>query len=116
MSEKLGYINFLNTSGKREEALKEFEAYNGNMRKCLEMISDTTVPLFNEMTKWVKKFSMCCDLLDAIYNAKKAPSAESLTALCQETEKYNSDGVILTGFCLREMAEKTIKNLKECWK
>ena len=72
--------------------------------------------LFEELKKWVKKFSMCCDLLDAIYNAKKSPSAESLTALCEETEKYNSDGVILTGFCLREMAEKTIKNLKECWK
>ena len=116
MSNTLAHVAFLEASGKKDEALTYLNGYVKNMRACLTLISDTAVPLFEELKKWVKKFSMCCDLLDAIYNAKKSPSAESLAALCQETEKYNSDGVILTGFCLREMAEKTIKNLKECWK
>jgi hyaluronoglucosaminidase len=108
MSEKLSHINFLLSSGDKESALKEFKEYNTNMRKCLEMISDTTVPLFKEMAKWVKKFSMCCDLLDAIYNVWALPSESNIKILSELTQKYNSDGTILTGFCLREAAEKTL--------
>ena len=78
------------------------------MRKCLEMLTDTSVELFKEMVKWVKKFSMCCDLLDAIYNQWEKPTEENYNILKELTEKYNSDGTILTGFCLREAAEKTL--------
>ena len=73
------------------------------------MISDTSVPLFEEMQKWVKKFSMCCDLLDAIYEMWENPDNQKKEKLADLLEKYNSDAVILTGFCLREMAEKTLK-------
>ena len=79
------------------------------MKKCLSLVSNTDVPLFAELKKWVEKFSMCCDLLDDIYNAKTNPTAENKQTLSKNLEKYNSDGTILTGFCLREMAEKTIK-------
>jgi hypothetical protein len=61
------------------------------------------------MQKWVKKFSMCCDLLDAIYDAKKDPCDKTKESLSVMLEKYNSDAVLLTGFCLREAAEKTLK-------
>ena len=81
------------------------------MRKCLTLISDTSVPLFAEIQKWVKKFSMCCDLLDNIYIAKENPSQENKKILLDELQKYNSDGTILTGFCLREMAEKTLMKM-----
>lgn len=108
MSNTLAHINFLNAKGDREGALKEFKEYNGKMRECLEMLEDTSVPLFEEMGKWVKKFSMCCDLLDAIYNTWENPTEENFTILKDLTEKYNSDGTILTGFCLREAAEKTL--------
>ncbi len=108
MSDTLAHINFLNSKGDREGALKEFKEYNTNMRKCLEMLNDTSVELFKEMAKWVNKFSMCCDLLDAIYNAWENPTEEKFTILKDLTEKYNSDGTILTGFCLREAAEKTL--------
>ena len=108
MSEKLSHINFLLSSGDKESALKEFKEYNSNMRNCLTMIEDTSVELFKEMAKWVKKFSMCCDLLDAIYNQWENPSEDNYNILKDLTEKYNSDGTILTGFCLREAAEKTL--------
>ena len=108
MSEKLSHINFLLSSGDKDGALKEFKEYNANMRKCLEMLEDTSVELFKEMAKWVKKFSMCCDLLDAIYNQWENPSEDNYNILKDLTEKYNSDGTILTGFCLREAAEKTL--------
>lgn len=108
MSEKLSHINFLLSTGDKEGALKEFKEYNTNMRKCLEMLEDTSVELFKEMAKWVKKFSMCCDLLDAIYSTWENPSEENYNTLKNLTEKYNSDGTILTGFCLREAAEKTL--------
>lgn len=73
------------------------------------MLKDESVPLFKELKKWVKKFEMCCDLLDAIYFAKKELTQENINNLRELTEKYNSDGTILTGFCLREAAEKTLK-------
>ncbi len=108
MSDTLAHINFLLSSGDKEGALKEFKEYNTNMRKCLEMLNDTSVELFKEMQKWVKKFSMCCDLLDSIYDTWENPTEEKFTILKDLTEKYNSDGTILTGFCLREAAEKTL--------
>ncbi len=108
MSETLAHINFLLSSGDKEGALKEFKEYNTNMRKCLNMLEDTSVELFKEMAKWVKKFAMCCDLLDAIYNTWENPTEENFVILKDLTEKYNSDGTILTGFCLREAAEKTL--------
>ena len=109
MSETLAHINFLLSRGECEKALKEFSDYNENMRNCLNMLKDESVPLFKELKKWVKKFEMCCDLLDAIYIAKKESTQENINSLRELTEKYNSDGTILTGFCLREAAEKTLK-------
>ena len=108
MSETLAHINFLLSRGENEKAIAKFKEYNANMRGCLEMLQDENVPLFNELKKWVKKFSMCCDLLDAILVARTNPTQENMKALAELTEKYNSDGTILTGFCLREAAEKTL--------
>ena len=109
MSETLAHINFLLSHGECEKAFEEFSDYNENMRNCLNMLKGESVPLFKELKKWVKKFEMCCDLLDAIYFAKKEPTQENINNLRELTEKYNSDGTILTGFCLREAAEKTLK-------
>ena len=108
MSETLSHINFLRSSGDMQGALKEFKAYNQSMRECLEMLQDESVPIFAELKKWVKKFSMCCDLLDAIYNAWESPTERNFAILKLLTEQYNADGVALTGFCLREAAEKTL--------
>ncbi len=111
MGEKLMQVAFLESCGKKEEALACLADYIANMRKCLALISNTSVPLFEEMQKWVRKFSMCCDLLDAIYDAHSNPCSQTKEALSETLEKYNSDAVILTGFCLREAAEKTLKSL-----
>ena len=74
------------------------------------MLSDTSVPLFEEMQKWTRKFGMCCDLLDALYLMQENPDEEKRKLLAELLEKYNADAVVLTGFCLRENAEKTLKN------
>ncbi len=108
MSNTLSRLHFLVSTGKQEVAVKEFAEYNTKMRECLALISDESVPLFEEMKKWVKKFSMCCDLLDSILAVWVTPSAENLTKLEKLTEEYNMNGVSLTGFCLREAAEKTL--------
>ncbi len=111
MGEILSKVSFLESSDKKEKALELLSSYISNMRKCLALISDTNVPIFDELQKWVRKFSMCCDLLDDIYNAKANPSPENKNRLSEELKKYNSDGTILTGFCLREMAEKTLNKM-----
>ena len=113
MSNTLAHAAFLEASGKKEDALAYLGEYINNMYDCYNMLSDTSVPLFDELKKWVRKFGMCCDLLQNIYDAKKSPSKENLKILEENLEKYNFDGVLLTGFCLREAGEKTIKWLKE---
>ncbi len=111
MGQILSDVSFLEASGKNKESLELLSSYISDMRKCLTLISDTSVPLFAELKKWVRKFSMCCDLLDDIYRAKENPSQENKDTLNANLQKYNSDGTILTGFCLREMAEKTLLNM-----
>ena len=108
MGQLLSKISFLEANGKKEESLELLSSYISDMRKCLALVSDTNVPLFDELQKWVRKFSMCCDLLDDIYIAKVNPSIENKNKLSDALQKYNSDGTILTGFCLREFAEKTL--------
>lgn len=108
MSEKLSHISFLFSTGKPEEAATEFREFNRLNRDCLQMLLDESVPMFVEMKKWVKKFSMCCDLLDAIYETTMAPNKKNKAKLSTLLDEYNSDAVILTGFCLRETAEKTL--------
>ena len=111
MGQILSDVSFLEASGKNKESLELLSSYISDMRKCLTLISDTSVPLFAELKKWVRKFSMCCDLLDDIYRAKENPSQENKKQLFEALQEYNSDGTILTGFCLREMAEKTLLNM-----
>ncbi len=108
MSDTLSHLSFLMSTGEKEKALIEFKEYNKKMRLCLEMVKDTSVPLFAELKKWVKKFSMCCDLLESVYDVWNFPSENNKQKLELLLEAYNSDAVILTGFCLRELAEKTI--------
>lgn len=112
MSNTLARLNFLISTGEQEQAVKEFAEYNGKMRECLALISDETVPLFKEIKKWVKKFSMCCDLLDSILAVWVNPNAETITTLATLTEEYNMNAVSLTGFCLREAAERTLRMFK----
>ena len=109
MSNTLARLNFLVSTGEQEKAVAEFADYNAKMRECLSLISDESVPMFAEMKKWVNKFSMCCDLLDAILNVWVNPTEENIANLAKLTEEYNMNGVSLTGFCLREAAEKTLK-------
>lgn len=111
MGQVLSDVSFLEANGETEKALELLSSYISEMRKCLTFISDTNVPLFAELQKWVRKFSMCCDLLDDIYRAKENPSQENKKTLSTNLQKYNSDGTILTGFCLRETAEKTLLNM-----
>ncbi|MBE6783360.1 MAG: hypothetical protein E7536_05050 [Ruminococcaceae bacterium] len=109
MSETFEKINFHKAIGEKEKSLEIFRNYIAKCRECLNLISDTSVPLFEEMAKWAKKFSMCCDLMDAIYAMQENPDEEKKAYLADLLQKYNSDAVVLTGFCLRENAEKTLK-------
>ncbi len=108
MSDKLSHIGFLMSTDRYEEAENQFKEFNKKNRECLEMLCDTSVPMFEEMKKWVNKFSMCCDLLDAVYETTISPDNKNKEKLRELLDAYNSDAVILTGFCLREAAEKAL--------
>ena len=111
MSDILSHLSFLLAIGEKGRAIDEFMEYNTKMRECLEMVSDTSIELFAEIQKWVKKFAMCCDVLDSILAVWENPSNDNKAYLADIIDKYNSDAVILTGFCLRETAEKTLEML-----
>ena len=109
MSDMLSHLSFLMTTGEKERAISEFKDYNKKMRECLLTVRDTSVELFAEIQKWVEKFAMCCDVLDAILAVWSDCTQDNKAKLSKLVEAYNSDAVILTGFCLRETAEKTLK-------
>ena len=109
MSDILSHLSFLYTIGEKGRALVEFKEYNAKMRECLAMVSNTSVPLFEEIQKWVRKFEMCCVVLDAILAVWENPAEDNKLNLERLIEAYNADAVILTGFCLRETAEKTLE-------
>ena len=109
MSEVLSHLSFLVATGDTQKAIGEFKEYNAKMHECLATVSDTSVELFAEMQKWVKKFSLCCDVLDAILAVWVENTPENKAILSELIEKYNSDAVVLAGFCLRETAEKTLE-------
>ncbi|MBQ3498307.1 MAG: beta-N-acetylglucosaminidase domain-containing protein [Clostridia bacterium] len=109
MSDKLSHIGFLMSTGREEAAAKEFADFNVKNRECLEMLRDTSVPMFAEMQKWVDKFAMCCDLLDAVLDTCISPTNENKATLAELLDRYNSDAVVMTGFCLREAAEKALR-------
>lgn len=111
MSEVLSHLSFLMTTGEKEKALEKFHEYIGKNRECLEMTRDISVPLFAEIQRWVEKFSMCCDVLDAIYSVWEKPTFDNKQKLKVLLDKYNSDAVILTGFCLRETAQKALDEI-----
>ncbi len=108
MSDTLTHISFLISTGKKEEAFCEFESYINKMHACLNMIKDTSVELFKELSKWVEKFEMCCELLTKIKETQLSPTEENKTELQKMLNIYNRDAIALTGFCLREAAEKTL--------
>ena len=111
MSEVLSHLSFLVATGEKEKAISEFREYNLKMRECLATVSDKSVELFAEMQKWVKKFALCCDVLDAILSVWENNTPDNKEKLSYLIDKYNSDAVILAGFCLRETAEKTLSSL-----
>lgn len=112
MGEILSKVMFLDVSGKKDESLALLKDYIFRMRQCLTMLENTSFTLFEELKKWVRKFSMCCDLLDKTFEVRQNPTDENKEELEKHLEKYNFDAVILTGFCLREFAEKTLNYKK----
>ncbi len=109
MSDVLSKIAFLNSSGKISEAQAEFLHYIEEMKACLYMLKNSPDELFKELSKWIEKFELCCGLLESIYATQKEPSEENKGELFELLQKYNRDAVLLTGFCLREAAEKALK-------
>ncbi len=116
MGAVLTKIASLNNTGKHSLAMAEFSEYLKKMHSCLELISDQTNPLFRELSKWVEKFRMCCGVLDGVYTLWASPTAEKVETLHKLIEDYNGDAVMLTGFCLREMAEKSVAEFSKILK
>lgn len=108
MSGRLAQIDALFESGKTQEAIEKSKEYNSIMRECLALVSDTSVPLFEELKWWVDKFAMCCDLLDCILKTRIEPTEQNKAELSKQLHDYNFNAVVLTGFKLRETAEKVL--------
>lgn len=107
MSDTLRNIYFYYNSGEKEKAFGIFNDYLKAVNSCNEMLKED-FPIFNELKKWSGKFAKSCKLLELLKLTMENPNEENKDILKTELEKYNSDAVILTGFCLREAAEKAL--------
>ncbi len=109
MSDLLYHVSFLMSTGNNEQAVHEFSEYIKEMYSCLDMLRDTSVELFCEMKKWIEKFEKCCNLLNQILTTQLSPTDENKEILKTSLDEYNRDAVLLTEFCLREAAERTLR-------
>ena len=109
MSEILEKVWFALSKGEKEEALGILNSYIERCEQCAEMLSEKSVPLFCELSKWSEKFRKSNALLRFIEKQAADASAENTAALAKALDEYNADAVLLTGFCLREAAQKTLE-------
>lgn len=108
MSETLEKVWFAFSRGDKTAAFGILDTYIANCEKCAEMLDDKSVPLFNELTKWSEKFKKSNALLKLISKQMADTSPENAAVLSKALDEYNADAVILTGFCLRESAQRAI--------
>ncbi len=98
----------LYNSGDKTTAIEELVTYIKKMYECSEMMHDKSVPLFVELDRWCRKYDMACDLLMCIYEMLARSGEPEKKLLAEKLEEYNYTGVPLTGFCLRELANRAL--------
>lgn len=108
MSAMFSEFWFLYNGGEKEKALSLLENFRKKSEECSEMLSDYSVPLFSELKKWSDKYKKCCTLLCLIEKTLGDPNKENKAQLKAVLDDYNSDAVVLTGFCLREAANRAL--------
>ncbi len=108
MSAMFSEFWFLYSHGEKEKALSLLSAYRKKSEECSEMLGDYTEPLFSELKKWSAKYKKCCRLLRLIEKTVSDPSGDNKKELKAVLDDYNADAVVLTGFCLREAANRAL--------
>ena len=98
----------LYNSGNESMAIEELRAYIEKMHECSEMMHDKSVPLFKELDRWCQKYDMAFELMTCIYEMLARPDEAAKKLLEDKLEQYNYTGVPLTGFCLRELANRAL--------
>ena len=108
MSAMFSEFWFLYNHGEKEKALSLLSAYRKKSEECSEMLGDYTEPLFSELRKWSAKYKKCCRLLGLIEKTVSDPGGDNKKELKTVLDDYNADAVVLTGFCLREAANRAL--------
>lgn len=109
MSEILEKVWFALLKGEKETALGILGDYISRCEQCVDMLSETDVPLFCELAKWSEKFRKSNALLRLIAKQVEYTTEENTAALAKALDEYNADAVLLTGFCLRDAAQKALE-------
>ena len=109
MSEILEKVWFALLKGEKETALGILGDYIDKCEQCADMLSGTDVPLFCELAKWSEKFRKSNALLRLIAKQVEYTTEENTAALAKALDEYNADAVLLTGFCLRDAAQKALE-------
>ena len=109
LSETLSKAQFLLNTGKQIEAFAILTEYLDNAFFCSEMLKDIENPRFNELKRWSEKFEKCCEILKLTLEVLCTCDNDTKNELLNKAEQYDKDATILTGFCLREAAQKAIE-------
>ncbi len=109
MEEKLMSTGILFLNGDTDGALALLNEYIDNMNSCREMIFGGGSCLFDELRVWINKFGDCCRILELCRDMIAHPSQETAVQLKKCSQTYHSNATWLTGFCLRDFAQRCMQ-------
>jgi hyaluronoglucosaminidase len=88
-------------------ALDVLRGFFAKMEDCRAFLSESDHAMIPELTKWVKKYDLCCEVFGlAIALLEGQPVRE---ALAGRMEEYNESGTVLTEFGFRAFIEKILE-------
>ena len=105
MSEVLSQARFLIMRHDSVGAFALIADYIEKVSACNNMLSDTSVPIFRELSRWAEKLRECEELLRLGLEVAATGEDSEREQLIKMSEAYHREATVLTGFCLREFTE-----------
>ena len=96
-------------SGDARSACGIIRTYTAPARRCAEIISRQDKKLYSECEKWLGKFRLAIDILDACADTIETEDLSKALKLRDCLDEYQSMPETVADFSLREAAETVLK-------
>ncbi len=82
-------------NGNKEKVFELLYSLSDRMNNCRELLKKD-IPLFEELSKWIEKFNLACDIINRIIMLGNGLNDELIAELYSLAEEYESNPVRLT--------------------